>query len=72
MERRITIKIIPKFFQVKSPILSKKGNMLQEIYQMKLPKLARNEAKQIMYKSRSNIVTYLDVLKEQLSKDNEM
>ena len=46
--------------------------MLQEIYQMKPPKLARNEAKQIMYKSRSNIVTYLDVLKEQLSKDNEM
>ena len=46
--------------------------MLQEEYQMKLPKLARNEAKQIMYKSRLNIVTCLDVLKEQLSKDNEI
>ena len=44
--------------------------MLQEEYQMKLPKLAQNEAKQRMYKSRSNIVTYLNVLKEQLSKDD--
>ena len=44
--------------------------MLQEEYQMKLLKLARNEAKQKMYKSRSNIVTYLNVLKEQLSKDD--
>ena len=37
---------------------------------MKLLKLARNEAKQRMYKSRSNIVSYLNVLKEQLSKDD--
>ena len=44
--------------------------MLQEEYQMKLLKLARNEGKQRMYKSRSNIVTYLNVLKEQLSKDD--
>ena len=43
--------------------------MLIEEYQMKLLKLARNEAKQRMYKSRSNIVTYLNILKEQLSKD---
>ena len=43
--------------------------MLQEQYQMKLLKLAMNEAKQSIYKSRSNIVTYLNVLKEQLSKD---
>ena len=44
--------------------------MLQEEYQMKPLKLARNERKQRMYKSRSNIVTYLNVLKEQLSKDD--
>ena len=44
--------------------------MFQEEYQIKLLKLARNEAKQRMYKSRSNIVTYLNVLKEQLSKDD--
>ena len=59
-----------KSFQVKSPILSKKGKILQEEYEMKLLKLVRNEAKQRMYKSRSNIVTYLNVLKEQLSKDD--
>ena len=70
LEKCITKKIIPKSFQVKSPILSKKGKILQEEYQMKLLKLARNEAKQKMYKSRSNIVTYLNVLKEQLSKDD--
>ena len=44
--------------------------MLQEEYQMKLLKLARNEAKQRMHKSRSNIVINLNVLKEQLSKDD--
>ena len=44
--------------------------MLQEEYQVKLLKLARNEAKQRMYKSRSNIVINLNVLKEQLSKDD--
>ena len=44
--------------------------MLQEEYQMKLLKLVRNEAKQKMYKSKSNIVSYLNVLKQQLSKDN--
>ena len=37
---------------------------------MKLLKLAQNEARQRMYKSRSNIVTYLNILKEQLSKDD--
>ena len=37
---------------------------------MKLLKLAWNEAKQRMYKSRLNIVTYLNVLREQLSKDD--
>ena len=58
LEKCITNKIIPKSFQVKSPILSKKGKRLQEEYQIKLLKLARNEAKQRMYKSRSNIVTY--------------
>ena len=64
LERCNTKKIMTKSFQVKSPFLSKKGKMLQEEYQMKLLKLARNEAKQRMYKSRSNIVTYLNVLKE--------
>ena len=44
--------------------------MLIEEYQMKLLKLARNEAKQRMFKSRSNIVTCLNVLKEQLSKED--
>ena len=44
--------------------------MLQEEYQVKLLKLARNEVKQRMYKSRSNIVINLNVLKEQLSKDD--
>ena len=55
-----------KSFQVKSPILSKKGKVLQEEYQMKLLKLARNEAKQRMYKSKSNIV----IKKTQLSIDD--
>ena len=40
--------------------------MLQEEYQMKLLKLARNEAKQRMYKSKSNIV----IKKTQLSIDD--
>ena len=44
--------------------------MLQKEYQMKLLKLARNEAKQRMHKSKSNIVINLTVLKEQLSEDN--
>ena len=44
--------------------------MLQEEYKMKLLKLARNEAKHRMYKSRSNIVTYLNVLKGKLFKDD--
>ena len=39
---------ILKVFKVKSPILSKKGKMWQEEYQMKLLKLARNETKQRM------------------------
>ena len=43
--------------------------MLQEEHQMKLLKLARNEEKQRIYKSRKNLVSYLNVLKEQLSKD---
>ena len=42
--------------------------LMFEQYQMKLLKPARNEAKQTMYEIRSNIVTYLNVLKEQLSK----
>ena len=64
LERCNTKKIMTKSFQVKSPFLSKKGKMLQEEYQMKLLKLARNDAKQRMYKSRSNILTYLNVIKE--------
>ena len=44
--------------------------MLLKEYQMKLVKLARNEAKQRMYKSRSNIITYVNVLKEKLFKDD--
>ena len=40
--------------------------MLQEEYQMKLLKLARNEAKQRTYKSKSNIV----IKKTQLSIDD--
>ena len=44
--------------------------MLLEEYQMKLLKLARNEAKHRMYKSRSNIITYVNVLKEKLFKDD--
>ena len=63
LERCITDKVIPKSFQVKSPILSTKGKMLEEEYQMKLLKLARNEAKQRMYQSKSNIVINLNVLK---------
>ena len=43
--------------------------MLQEEHQMKLLKLAQNEEKLRMYKSRSNIVSYLNVLKEEFSKD---
>ena len=42
--------------------------MLQEEYQMKLLKLAQNEAKQITYKSKSNIIINLKVFKEQLCK----
>ena len=45
--------------------------MLQEEYQMKLLRLARNEAKQRMCKSKSNIVINLNVLKEQLSTDSD-
>ena len=70
LERCITSNNIPKSFQVKSPTFSKKGEILQEEYQMKLLKLAQNEAKQEIYKSRPNIVTYLNVLKLELSKDD--
>ena len=38
--------------------------MLQEEYQMRLLKLARNEAKLKIYKSKSNIVINLNVSKE--------
>ena len=42
----------------------------EEEYEMKLLKLARNEVKQRIYKSKLNIVINLKVLKEQLSKDD--
>ena len=70
LERYITNKIILKSLEVESSILSKKEKMLLEEYQMKLLKLARNEAKHRMYKSRSNIITYVNVLKEKLFKDD--
>ena len=47
--------IMPKSFRIKSPILSKKGKSLIEQYQKKLLQLARNEAKERMYKSTTKI-----------------
>ena len=44
--------------------------MLQEEYQMKLLKLARNKKRQKLFKSKSNILFNLNVLREQLSKDD--
>ena len=70
MERCITNKVISKPFQVKPLILSKEEKMLPEEYQMKLLKLVRNEAKQAMYRNKSNILINLSNLKEQLSKED--
>ena len=44
--------------------------MLRKEYQMKLLELTQNEAKQRMYKGKSNIAINLNVLKEQSSKDD--
>ena len=44
--------------------------MLQEEYQMKLLKRARNKKRQKLFKSKSNILFNLNVLREQLSKDD--
>ena len=46
---------MPKSFRIKSPVLSKKGKNLIEKYQKKLLQLARNEAKERMYKSNTKV-----------------
>ena len=50
LERCRANNIIPKSFRIKSPILSKRGENSREQYQKKLLQLARNEAKERMYK----------------------
>ena len=50
LERCMANNIIPKSFRIKSPILSKRGENSREQYQKKLLQLARNEAKERMYK----------------------
>ena len=44
---------MPKSFRIKSPILSKKGKNLMVQYQKWLLQLARNEAKERIYKSNT-------------------
>ena len=55
LERCMANNIIPKSFRIKSPILSKRGENSREQYQKKLLQLARNEAKERMYKSTTKI-----------------
>ena len=55
LERCMVNNIMPKSFQIKSPILSKKGKNLIKQYQKKLLQLARNEAKKRMYKNNSKV-----------------
>ena len=58
--------IMPKSFRIKSPILSKKGKSLIEQYQKKLLQLARNEAKERMYKSTTKIKHLSNCLKHKV------
>ena len=58
--------IMPKSFRIKSPILSKKGKSLIEQYQKKLLQLARNEAKERMYKSTTKIKHLSNSLKHKV------
>ena len=50
LERCMANNITPTSFRIKSPILSKRGENLIEQYQKKLLQLARNEAKERMYR----------------------
>ena len=59
-------KNMPKSFHIKSPILSKKGRNLIEQYQKKLLQLARNEAKETMYKSTTKIKHLSNCLKHKV------
>ena len=47
--------IMQKSFRIKAPILSKKGKNSIEQYQKKLLQVARNEAKEKMYRSNSKV-----------------
>ena len=58
--------IIPKSFRIKSPILSKRGENSREQYQKKLLQLARNEAKERMYKSTTKIKHLSNCLKHKV------
>ena len=59
--------IMPKSFRIKAPILSKKGKNSIEQYQKKLLQVARNEAKEKMYRSNSKVKQLSNSLKHKVS-----
>ena len=58
--------IMPQPFRIKSPLLSKKGKSLIEQYQKKLLQLAKNEAKERMYKSNTKVKYLSNSLKHKV------
>ena len=66
LERCMANNIMPKSFCIKSPILSKKGKNFIEQYQKKLLQLARNEAKERMYKSNTKVKYLSNSLKHKV------
>ena len=67
LERCMTNNIMPKPFRKKSSILSRKGKNLMEQYQKKLLQLARNEAKERMYKNNIKVKHLSNSLKHKVS-----
>ena len=66
LERCMANNIMPKSFCIKSPILSKKDKNLIGRYQKKLLQLARNEAKERMYKSNTKVKYLSNSLKHKV------
>ena len=66
LERCMTNNIMPKSFRTKSSILSRKGKNLIEQYQKKLLQLARNEAKERMYKNNIKVKHLSNSLKQSI------
>lgn len=64
LQRCIANNVIPKSFQVKTPIMSRKGKFLLCEYQQKPLRLEKDEAKKRVYASKSRILFMMNTLKE--------